>query len=68
MSLIVGGIESILNIKLLSSDVYFIDFLPTSLEWVDVVFTASITLVMSILAAYYPARRAALIKPASVLS
>ena len=68
VSTIVAWIESLLNMKLLSSDVYFIDFLPTSLEWLDVIFTVSISLIMSTIAAYYPARRAARIKPASVLS
>ncbi len=68
VSTIVAWIESLLNMKLLSSDVYFIDFLPTSLEWLDVVFTVIISLIMSTIAAYYPARRAARIKPASVLS
>jgi lipoprotein-releasing system permease protein len=68
LSLIVGNIESLFGTKLLSTEVYFIDFLPSAMHLSDVVFTIVISLFLSLIAAFYPARRAARIQPAQVLA
>jgi lipoprotein-releasing system permease protein len=60
-------IESFFNVKVLSGDVYFIDFLPTHLKQSDVVVTVIIALIMSLLATLYPAWQATKVEPAEVL-
>ncbi|MEP1553384.1 MAG: lipoprotein-releasing ABC transporter permease subunit [Paraglaciecola sp.] len=60
-------IEGLFGIQFLSGDVYFIDFLPSKLEWHDVYLTASIAIGLSILATIYPAIKASRINPAKVL-
>ncbi|UAA40746.1 lipoprotein-releasing ABC transporter permease subunit [Paraneptunicella aestuarii] len=60
-------IESLFGVKLLSGDIYFIDFLPSLLLWRDVWITVSISLLLSVLATIYPALRASKVEPAKVL-
>jgi lipoprotein-releasing system permease protein len=60
-------IEDLLGVQFLSGDVYFINFLPSELNWNEVYFTALIALVLSIVATLYPAIKAARINPAKVL-
>lgn len=60
-------VESIFDIKLLKSNIYFVDYLPSELVISDVVFTILIALSLSILATIYPAIRATKIEPAQVL-
>lgn len=62
------GLEYLLGHRLLSSDIYFIDFLPTELRWIDVISVLATVLFLSLLASWYPARRVSLIDPARVLS
>ncbi len=65
---IIRGIESIIGHKLLSGDIYFIDFLPSELHMMDVFVVLGTSLVLSLIASWYPARRASRIDPARVLS
>jgi lipoprotein-releasing system permease protein len=65
---LVKGIERLLGHNLLSGDIYPIDFLPTELHWLDVVIVLGTALLLSLLASWYPARRASRIDPARVLS
>ena len=67
LSELVTSIEALLNMQLLSGDIYFIDFLPSQLQYYDVVLTILIALTLSIAATIYPAVKAAQIKPAQVL-
>jgi lipoprotein-releasing system permease protein len=67
LSTIAHGIESLAGIQFLSGDIYFIDFLPSALNWNEVYFTILIAISLSLLATLYPARKAAKINPASVL-
>lgn len=60
--------EYLFGRQLFSSDIYFIDFLPTKLKGWDVIIVLIITLLLSLLASYYPARRASNIAPARVLN
>jgi lipoprotein-releasing system permease protein len=60
-------VENTLGVQFLSGDVYFINFLPSELNWQEVYLTALIAIVLSILATLYPAIKAAKINPAKVL-
>ncbi|WP_440875486.1 lipoprotein-releasing ABC transporter permease subunit LolE [Thalassotalea sp. PLHSN55] len=64
---IILAIEGLFNTKILSADVYFIDFIPSELHISDVYFTVVTALVLSLLATIYPAWRATKIEPAKVL-
>ncbi|WCG84602.1 lipoprotein-releasing ABC transporter permease subunit LolE [Pectobacterium sp. A5351] len=65
---IIHGIEALIGHKLLSGDIYFIDFLPSELHLMDVFIVLGTSLVLSLIASWYPARRASRIDPARVLS
>ncbi|KFC09497.1 lipoprotein releasing system transmembrane protein [Trabulsiella guamensis ATCC 49490] len=65
---IIKGIESLTGHQFLSGDIYFIDFLPSELHWLDVIYVLITALLLSLLASWYPARRASRIDPARVLS
>jgi lipoprotein-releasing system permease protein len=60
-------IEATFSIQILNAEVYPIDFLPSELNFLDVVTVASGVLVLSLLATIYPASRAAAIQPADAL-
>ncbi len=65
---LVRGLESLNGHHLLAGDIYFIDFLPSELHWLDVFSVLLTAIVLSLLASWYPARRASRIDPARVLS
>lgn len=65
---IIERIEKLIGHQFLSSDIYFIDFLPSELHWLDVFYVLVTALLLSLLASWYPARRASNIDPARVLS
>lgn len=65
---IIKGIERLIGHQFLSGDIYFIDFLPSELHWMDVGYVLATALALSLLASWYPARRASNIDPARVLS
>ena len=65
---IVRGIETLTGYHFLSGDIYFIDFLPSEVHWLDVGIVLITSLVLSLIASWYPARRASRIDPARVLS
>ncbi|HEI8865353.1 lipoprotein-releasing ABC transporter permease subunit LolE [Serratia sp. AKBS12] len=65
---IIKGIEKLIGHSFLSGDIYFIDFLPSELHWLDVLIVLATAIVLSLLASWYPARRASRIDPARVLS
>ncbi|MGB1199500.1 MAG: lipoprotein-releasing ABC transporter permease subunit LolE [Thalassotalea sp.] len=64
---IITAIETILSTQFLSSDVYFIDFLPSHLQSQDVIITMAIAMSLSFLATIYPAWQATKVEPAQVL-
>ena len=68
LTIFIQGIEWILGKKLLSGDVYFVDFLPSELHWLDVLMVLVAALALSLIASLYPASRAAKLQPAQVLS
>ena len=65
---LIRGIEFLIGHKLLSGDVYFIDFLPSELRLTDLLYVVLTTIVLSLLASWYPARRACRLEPARILS
>ncbi|WP_062270014.1 lipoprotein-releasing ABC transporter permease subunit [Endozoicomonas arenosclerae] len=67
VSEIVSGLESLLGIRFLSPDVYFISYLPSELQWRDVAVISVAGLSMSFLATLYPAWRASKTQPAEAL-
>jgi len=60
--------EHLTGHQLLAGDIYFIDFLPSELHWLDVFSVLATAIVLSLIASWYPARRASRIDPARVLS
>ncbi len=65
---IIKGLEHLIGHHFLSGDIYFVDFLPSQLQWHDVVLVSATAIVLSLLATWYPAARAAKLNPATVLS
>lgn len=63
----VSGLERLLNIQFLRSDVYPVSYLPSDLRWPDIARVALTALLLSGLAALYPAWRAARLAPAEAL-
>lgn len=64
---IVHGIELITHTKLISGDVYLIDYLPSQIELTDVLSIFIISILLSIFATIYPSRTAAKTNPAEAL-
>ncbi len=64
---VVNWIEHLLHVQFLSSSVYFLDYLPSSLEWGDVWRISISALVLSLLATLYPAWRASCTEPVEAL-
>ncbi|MBU0744326.1 MAG: lipoprotein-releasing ABC transporter permease subunit [Gammaproteobacteria bacterium] len=60
-------LERVLHTSFISAGVYFIDYLPSRLEFADVWHVGLVALVMSLLATIYPAWRAAKTQPAQAL-
>ncbi|ORM64632.1 lipoprotein-releasing system transmembrane subunit LolE [Pantoea rodasii] len=65
---IIRGLEQVTGHQLLAGDIYFIDFLPSELHWIDVISVLVTAILLSLIASWYPARRASRIDPARVLS
>ena len=61
-------LKRLIGYHFLSGDIYFIDFLPSEVHWSDVAIVLFTSLVLSLIASWYPARRASKIDPARVLS
>jgi lipoprotein-releasing system permease protein len=61
-------LERILNMRFLNTDVYPVSFLPVDLLLRDVLVVGGVAFAMCVLAALYPALRAAQVAPAAVLN
>lgn len=64
---LVNLIETTFHVKLLSSDVYYVNYLPSQLQSLDVIHICIAAIMMSLLATLYPAWRAARTQPAEAL-
>jgi lipoprotein-releasing system permease protein len=67
VDVIVKKIEELFKIKFLSPEVYLIPDLPSDLQANDVIWIASMALVLSFLATIYPSLRAGRVNPAEAL-
>lgn len=65
---LISALENLIDHKFLSGDIYFVDFLPSQIEPVDVALVSITAIVLSLVATWYPASRASKLNPASVLS
>lgn len=64
---IVHLIEVLFHKQLINPDVYFIDYLPSEVQFIDVVSIFSISLILSIIATLYPSIKAANTDPVEAL-
>jgi len=64
---IVPVLEQLLGFQIMPGDVYYVTRIPSELETADVVTIAVAAFVLTSLATFYPARRAALVNPAVAL-
>ncbi len=64
---IVNWIEAIFHVQFLSSNVYFVNYLPSELQWPDVVRISLVSLCLSLAATLYPAWRASRTQPVEAL-
>ena len=67
VDVVVPFIERIFGVHFLAKDVYQITELPSELQLPDVILTAAVSLVLSLLATIYPSYRAAKVNPAEAL-
>jgi lipoprotein-releasing system permease protein len=64
---LVAMLEHIFHTKFISAQVYIIDYLPSKLDWWNVLYVSIAALAMSLVATIYPAWRAAKTNPAEAL-
>lgn len=64
---IVPALEQFMGFQIMPGDVYYVSDIPSELRWSNVVTIAITAFVLTSLATLYPARRAALVKPAVAL-
>lgn len=67
MGHLVRWFENQWGIQLFDPQIYFINTLPSLLQWSDVYWVVLCALALSVLATWYPARRAAKVNPARIL-
>jgi len=67
LTAIIKNLEAVIGHKILSGDIYFIDFLPSELNIEQVFAVSVLAFIMSVLATLYPAWRASKIQPAQEL-
>lgn len=60
-------IENLWNIELFSREIYYLSELPSQVQWGDVILVCGMALLISLLAALYPALQAAHVAPAQQL-
>lgn len=63
----VWWLEQAFSLQLLSDDIYFVSEIPSQIRWQDVTLVATVAVVMSLLATFYPAWRATKVQPAQAL-
>lgn len=64
---LVNWIQHTFHIQLVSSHVYFVNYLPSELQWHDVWMISAIAFVLCLLATLYPAWNASRLEPAEAL-
>lgn len=64
---VIAWVEGLLNMQILSAEVYFISYIPSQLLVQDVLTVCGSALLMSFIATLYPSMRAAKVQPAEAL-
>lgn len=64
---IVSVLEGIFGVSIFSGEAYFLEELPTAVNWSDIGLIIAISMILSVAAALEPARRAAKLDPVEVL-
>ncbi|VFP80106.1 lipoprotein-releasing ABC transporter permease subunit LolE [Candidatus Erwinia haradaeae] len=67
ITVIIHILEKLIGCDLLSGEIYFIDFLPSELHWFDIISVLFISLVLSLVATWYPAKQASRLQPVQIL-
>jgi lipoprotein-releasing system permease protein len=67
VGVIIPAIESLLGVKFLAKDIYFISAVPSDLRWSDVGVIGCTAVALAFVATLYPSWRAARVKPAEAL-
>ncbi|AJE22235.1 lipoprotein-releasing ABC transporter permease subunit [Azotobacter chroococcum] len=67
VSELIAWLESVSGRQILSSDIYFVSYLPSDLQMLDVALVCTAAFILSFLATLYPSWRAARIQPAEAL-
>lgn len=65
---LIKGLEHLIGYQFLSGDIYFVDFLPSQVNPLDVVLVSGTAILLSLIATWFPARKASRLNPAMVLS
>lgn len=68
LSNIMKVVESLMGHKILNSHIYFVDFLPSEIHFTDVTIVFVTAMLLSLVASYYPAKRACKVDPARILN
>lgn len=68
LSVLLKIIESLLGHQLLNSHIYFIDFLPSEIHGSDIIIVFVTAMILTLIASYYPARRACKVDPVKILN
>ena len=64
---VVNGLQHYFNVDLLSSNIYYVNYLPSKILWSDVLQVVIAAFCLSLLATLYPAWRASRVSPAEAL-
>jgi lipoprotein-releasing system permease protein len=64
---IVNFVQQLFHVQFLSASVYYIDFVPSQVDYADVAKICGVAVLLSLLATLYPAWRAANVQPAEAL-
>jgi lipoprotein-releasing system permease protein len=67
LSAITEAIEHLFGFQFLPREVYFISALPSDLRWADVIWVATLSLFLALIATIYPSAKAASINPVEAL-
>jgi lipoprotein-releasing system permease protein len=67
LSAITEAIEHLFGFQFLPREVYFISALPSDLRWADVMWVATLSLFLALIATIYPSAKAASINPVEAL-
>jgi lipoprotein-releasing system permease protein len=65
---LVNAIQTAFGVQFLNASVYYINYLPSHLDWSDVLTVVAVAVVLSFLATIYPAIRASKVAIAEALS